>query len=104
MGGARRGIRAHAQPPSTPLLTVWSQVPYFWAGLKAYDAVAGTSALAWSHYLSATASREIFPTLLSERPDGDTLKGSVSSCGSILVFSVALTLTLPRRLCITTAR
>ena len=53
-------------------------MPYFWAGLKAYDAVAGTSALAWSHYLSAAASREVFPTLLSERPDGDTLKGSVS--------------------------
>ena len=54
-------------------------MPYFWAGLKAYDAVAGTSALAWSHYLSAAASREVFPTLLSERPDGDTLKGSVSN-------------------------
>ena len=57
-----------------------AQVPYFWAGLKAYDAVAGTSALAWSHYLSATASREAFPTLLPERPGGDTLKGSVSGC------------------------
>ena len=54
------------------------QVPYFWAGLKAYDAVAGTSALAWSHYLGADASREVFPTLLAERPDGSTLKGSVS--------------------------
>ena len=71
-----RGSRAAAVLSAANGLAV--QVPYFWAGLKAYDAVAGTSALAWSHYLSATASREIFPTLLPERPDGDTLKGSVS--------------------------
>jgi glycerol-3-phosphate dehydrogenase len=89
VGGAwlrRRALRLLTR--TTP----GGQVPYFWAGLKAYDAVAGTSALAWSHYLGADASREVFPTLLAERPDGSTLKGSVSDssvCGRQLVLSHA---------------
>ena len=71
-------------------------MPYFWAGLKAYDAVAGTSALAWSHFLGATASREVFPTLLAERPDGNTLKGSVSGSRPCAAHVCALTQSRPQ--------
>lgn len=52
-------------------------MPYFWAGLKAYDLVAGTSALTWSHFVRAAESRELLPTLQDRRAEGDTLKGTV---------------------------
>ena len=53
------------------------QVPYFWAGLKAYDLIAGSSGIAWSRFHDALASRARFPTLASQHADGLTLKGSV---------------------------
>jgi len=53
------------------------QVPYFWAGLKAYDLVAGSSALTWSHFLTTSATRALFPGLLARRADGQELRGSV---------------------------
>ena len=65
-------------PTMMPCYRLW-EVPYFWAGLKAYDLVAGSSALTWSHYESAAVSHDLFPTLRTERPDGLTLKGSVRS-------------------------
>jgi glycerol-3-phosphate dehydrogenase len=99
-------VRGSADAHALRLLTRSTpagQVPYFWAGLKAYDAVAGTSALAWSHFLGAAASREVFPTLLAERPDGNTLKGSVSGSTCACTLS-ALTPRQLRRSCITTGR
>jgi len=90
LGGASPGRRA-CTPHLLRRELLAGQVPYFWAGLKAYDFVAGTSALAWSHFLGAEASREVFPTLLMERPDGNTLKGSVS--GGTLLRSPCASLT-----------
>lgn len=55
----------------------WFEVPYYWAGLKAYDLVANTSNLAASSYLSAGESLRRFPTLAATRSDGQTLKGTV---------------------------
>ena len=57
----------------------WWEVPYYWAGLKAYDLVANWGNLAMSRFLSAHESRRRFPTLAAERSDGLSLKGTVRS-------------------------
>jgi glycerol-3-phosphate dehydrogenase len=41
----------------------WWQVPYFWAGTKAYDLLAGGQGLEGSYYLSKKRALEAFPTL-----------------------------------------
>ena len=65
---------------SLPIMTpcyAWWEVPYYWAGLKAYDLVAGARALAWSHYEPPSKAKSQFPTLCSHRKDGTSLKGVV---------------------------
>lgn len=52
-------------------------MPYYWAGLKLYDVVAGGRGLAWSRYVSPNQSLASFPTLSSQRTDGASLKGTV---------------------------
>jgi hypothetical protein len=52
-------------------------VPYFWAGLKAYDLVAGTRNLVLSKYVSPTESIQRFPSLATTHTDGASLKGTV---------------------------
>lgn len=61
----------------------WWEVPYYWAGLKAYDLVAGTSNLVWSKYMGATETLSFLPTLSAENPvTGQSLKGSASGISS----------------------
>lgn len=55
----------------------WWEVPYYWAGLKAYDVVANFGNLAMSAYLTPSESLRRFPTLSGTRSDGATLKGTV---------------------------
>ena len=50
----------------------WWQVPYFWAGIKAYDFVAGIRNVKSSYYLSKKNALELFPMLKS-----DALKGAI---------------------------
>ena len=46
-----------------PLYFRWWQVPYYWAGIKAYDIVAGRQILKPSYFLSKTKALELFPML-----------------------------------------
>jgi glycerol-3-phosphate dehydrogenase len=46
----------NALPIITPCYKFW-EIPYYWAGLKAYDLVAGTQALFWSSFMSARSAR-----------------------------------------------
>ena len=55
----------------------WWEVPYYWAGLKAYDLVAGTQGLTLSRYVTPAESLRQFPTLAARGPAGATLKGTV---------------------------
>jgi glycerol-3-phosphate dehydrogenase len=55
----------------------WWEVLFYWAGLKAYDLVAGSKNLSWSHYLSPTKSRASFPTLSDANASSKHLKGTV---------------------------
>ncbi|MEW5300686.1 MAG: hypothetical protein WDW36_003598 [Sanguina aurantia] len=67
---------AQALPIITPCYAWW-EVPYYWAGLKAYDLVAGTHGLVMSRFVSAGETSTLLPTLTMTRPDGASLKGSV---------------------------
>ncbi|KAG7670407.1 hypothetical protein Ndes2526A_g00159 [Nannochloris sp. 'desiccata'] len=65
---------------SLPIMTPcysWWEVPYYWAGMKMYDLVAGARALAWSHYETPFKAKSQFPTLCAHRADGKTLKGVI---------------------------
>ncbi len=55
----------HPLPLVTPLYE-WLQVPYFMAGLKLYDALAGRSNLAPSRFVDAREAKERFPMLREE--------------------------------------
>ena len=67
-----------ALPIATPCYEWW-EVPYYWAGMKAYDLVAGSQGLTMSRYVSANSIKSIFPQLAEKRSDADnrTMKGSI---------------------------
>jgi glycerol-3-phosphate dehydrogenase len=64
-------------PILMPCYKFW-EVPFYWAGLKAYDLVAGTKNLAWSKYLAPSESERRLPTLAPRNYQGKSLKGTVS--------------------------
>ncbi|KIY96540.1 glycerol-3-phosphate dehydrogenase [Monoraphidium neglectum] len=55
----------------------WWEVPFYWAGLKMYDLVAGMRNLAWSKYLSPSESVRLLPTLADPNPNARSLKGAI---------------------------
>ena len=68
---------ARPLPIATPCYHGW-EVPYYWAGMKAYDLVAGTSGLTMSGFRTAAESLAVFPTLAAVREtDGASLKGTI---------------------------
>ena len=68
---------ARPLPIATPCYHGW-EVPYYWAGMKAYDLVAGASGLTMSGFRTAAESLALFPTLAAVRKeDGASLKGTI---------------------------
>ncbi|KAK9834189.1 hypothetical protein WJX81_006932 [Elliptochloris bilobata] len=65
-----------ALPIMTPCYKWW-EVPYYWAGLKVYDLVAGGQGLTISRYMTPTESRRQFPTLAEHGPGSAELKGTI---------------------------
>lgn len=65
----------HPLPTMTPCFS-WFDVVYYWAGLKAYDLVAGSAILHLSRYYSAKKALGDFPTLAKEC-HGRKLRGAV---------------------------
>ncbi|BBN03834.1 glycerol-3-phosphate dehydrogenase [Marchantia polymorpha subsp. ruderalis] len=63
-------------PTMTPCYEWW-QIPYYWAGFKLYDLVAGRHMLHISRFFSARESLEVFPTLSKGNPEGKSLKGTL---------------------------
>ncbi len=45
----------------------WWQLPYFWAGIKMYDLVAGRQMLKWSYVISKKKALELFPMLKKDK-------------------------------------
>ncbi|KAK6165529.1 hypothetical protein SNE40_022443 [Patella caerulea] len=62
-------IAPHLAYPFPIMLPVykWWQVPYFWAGIKMYDLVAGRENLKPSYYLSKEKALELFPMLKKDK-------------------------------------
>ena len=67
-----------ALPIATPCYRWW-EVPYYWAGMKAYDLVAGTQGLTMSRFTRAGTIGELFPQLAQMRTDiGEkSMKGAI---------------------------
>nr|XP_034302358.1 glycerol-3-phosphate dehydrogenase, mitochondrial isoform X2 [Crassostrea gigas] len=57
---------AYPFPIMLPIYKLW-QVPYFWAGIKTYDVIAGKQLLKPSYYLSKRKALELFPMLKKEK-------------------------------------
>ncbi|KAK0152846.1 Glycerol-3-phosphate dehydrogenase, mitochondrial [Merluccius polli] len=62
-------IAPHLSAPLPIMLPVykWWQLPYYWAGIKMYDLVAGTQCLKSSYMLSKSKALELFPMLKKDR-------------------------------------
>jgi glycerol-3-phosphate dehydrogenase len=68
---------SQALPIMTPCYSWW-ELPYYWAGLKLYDLVAGPRGLTWSYVMPADRAHRLFPTLaLNRRDDHRSLKGTI---------------------------
>lgn len=52
---------------SPSCLPRWWQLPYYWAGIKMYDLVAGIQCLKSSYVLSKTKALELFPMLKKDK-------------------------------------
>ncbi|XP_030638116.1 glycerol-3-phosphate dehydrogenase, mitochondrial [Chanos chanos] len=62
-------IAPHLSAPLPIMLPVykWWQLPYYWAGIKMYDLVAGSQCLKSSYVLSKTKALELFPMLKKDK-------------------------------------
>ncbi|KAG5852561.1 hypothetical protein ANANG_G00063730 [Anguilla anguilla] len=62
-------IAPHLSAPLPIMLPVykWWQLPYYWAGIKMYDLVAGGQCLKSSYVLSKTKALELFPMLKKDK-------------------------------------
>lgn len=62
----------------------WWQLPYYWAGIKMYDVVAGIYCLKSSYVLSKSKALELFPMLKKDKLVGAIVyydgEPSVPSC------------------------
>ena len=67
-----------ALPIATPCYEWW-EVPYYWAGMKAYDLVAGSQGLTMSSFARAGSMKSQFPQLTQMRTDiGEkSMKGAI---------------------------
>lgn len=60
----------------TPCYKMW-EVPYYWAGLKVYDLIAGSRGLTLSRFVRPSECKQVFPTIAAVDIDGSSLKGAV---------------------------
>ena len=67
---------SRALPIMTPCYHYW-EVPYYWAGMKAYDVLAGSQGLTMSRFITPFEAVRQFPTLRTENVHEGTLKGSI---------------------------
>ncbi|WYZ37020.1 hypothetical protein EsH8_II_000526 [Colletotrichum jinshuiense] len=72
----------------------WWQAPYFWAGTKAYDILAGSQGLESSYYVSKNKALESFPMLRSDNMVGALVYYDGQHNDSRMNVSLALTAAL----------
>ncbi|KXH64115.1 FAD dependent oxidoreductase [Colletotrichum salicis] len=69
----------------------WWQTPYFWAGTKAYDLLAGSQGLESSYYVSTKKAMEAFPKLRKDNMVGALVYYDGQHNDSRMNVSLALT-------------
>ena len=80
--GERRRLLQNAPHLSRPLPIMmpcyqWWEVPYRWAGMKAYDVLAGSQGLTGSRFVANAEAKRQFPSIKTKNHLQQTLKGSV---------------------------
>jgi len=81
---------AYPLPIMLPVYTWW-QVPYYWAGIKAYDLVAGRQLLRRSYFLGKKKTLDKFPMLKKESLKGSIIYYDGQHEDARMCLSVALT-------------
>lgn len=86
-------IAPHLSAPLPIMLPIykWLLIPWYWAGLKCYDMVAGTKNLKWSYFLSRKRALEQFPMLKSENLKGAIVYYDGAHNDARMCLSIALT-------------
>ncbi|MBL7546143.1 MAG: FAD-dependent oxidoreductase [Bdellovibrionaceae bacterium] len=84
---------AHPLPLLTPIYN-WPEVPYYWAGLKMYDILAGKKGkLPRSYFVSAKKIRQLYPQINSKNLKGGVVYYDGQFNDSRLAISLAQTAT-----------
>jgi glycerol-3-phosphate dehydrogenase len=81
---------AHPLPIMLPIYKWW-QLPYYYAGIKCYDLVAGTQRLKASYVLSKSKALELFPMLKSDRLVGALVYYDGQHDDARMCLAIALT-------------
>eukprot|EP00112_Aurelia_sp_Birch-Aquarium-sp1_P008696 Seg1964.6 transcript_id=Seg1964.6/GoldUCD/mRNA.D3Y31 product="Glycerol-3-phosphate dehydrogenase mitochondrial" protein_id=Seg1964.6/GoldUCD/D3Y31 len=86
-------IAPHLSDPLPIMLPVykWWQVPYFWAGIKMYDLVAGRKLVKSSYFVNKEKALELFPMLKSENLCGAIIYYDGQHNDSRMNLAIALT-------------
>lgn len=77
-------------PIMLPVYQLW-QIPYYWAGIKAYDLVAGRQLLKPSYFITKSTALELFPMLKKEKLCGALVYYDGQHNDSRMNLSIALT-------------
>ncbi|XP_063858355.1 glycerol-3-phosphate dehydrogenase, mitochondrial-like isoform X4 [Scylla paramamosain] len=88
-------IAPHLSYPLPIMLPVykWWQLPYFWAGIKMYDLVAGSKCLKSSYAISKERALELFPMLKKDKLVGAIVYYDGQHNDARMNLSIALTAT-----------
>jgi len=88
-------IAPHLSFPLPIMLPVyrWWQVPYFYAGIKAYDLVSGSECLKSSYVISKSRALELFPMLKDKNLRGAIVYYDGSHNDARMNISIAITAT-----------
>ncbi|XP_050700890.1 glycerol-3-phosphate dehydrogenase, mitochondrial-like isoform X4 [Eriocheir sinensis] len=88
-------IAPHLSYPLPIMLPVykWWQLPYFWAGIKMYDFVAGSKCLKSSYAISKERALELFPMLKKDKLVGAIVYYDGQHNDARMNLSIALTAT-----------
>ncbi|CAH1105150.1 unnamed protein product [Psylliodes chrysocephalus] len=84
---------AHPLPIMLPVYRWW-QVPYYWAGIKAYDIIAGRQTVKSSYFLSKNNALELFPMLRGDKLVGGLVYYDGQQDDARMNLAIALTATL----------
>ncbi|MCL4121508.1 UNVERIFIED_CONTAM: hypothetical protein GTU68_006897, partial [Idotea baltica] len=88
-------IAPHLSYPLPIMLPVykWWQLPYYWAGIKMYDFVAGSKCIKSSYAISKERALELFPMLKRDKLVGAIVYYDGQHNDSRMNLSIALTAT-----------